>query len=323
MSNTKLTVSWLGPGSVGKTTLITVIYKLLREAMAATELSLSTDPESEAILNKHYQELTQLVTSFDATNKGIQGTEQPRNFNFILDRKKWIGKRPSLELEFIDVPGNWVSQTASSSEYNSYLKKISESGAIVITIDTLALMMGGGRFHEQVNQTETVTKMIETAYQDLSEPRLVVFAPVKCETFLQPGKDPKLLEDAIKKGYYDLINNVLIPNRNIAAVITPVKTVGCVVCGGWEDHNGRFQRWYLNKTGINHNMNTEYADQPLRYLLLFLMKQFMEEQQGLWRTVNNFLHTNDDLKEVMRRFAQGCRKVPPFETLIGHEFLRV
>lgn len=115
-NNTKLTVAWLGPSSVGKTSLITVMYKSLNEITTVTDLKLSTDPESQKILEEHYKDLTQLVKNFDATNRGMRGTEDSRNFDFTLERKDWLGKRNSLGLEFIDVPGGWSSKKNASPQ---------------------------------------------------------------------------------------------------------------------------------------------------------------------------------------------------------------
>ncbi|WP_413160045.1 TRAFAC clade GTPase domain-containing protein [Capilliphycus salinus ALCB114379] len=324
MPNLKLRVAMLGPAAVGKTSLLAVMYKFFNQTTAPTELRLSTDPESEAILEARYQDLLKLIENFDATDQGITATEEPRDFSFTLDRKDWLGKRESLELEFIDVPGEYLAPNASAKKQEYYRDVVSNSGAVIVTIDTLALMKGGGRFNEQVNQVKYITELIETAYQNISEPRLVIFAPVKCETFLQAGKNQAELGKAIKAEYERLITKILAPKvKNVAAVITPVETIGCVVCGGWEEEKGRFKRWYLNKIHVDDPMQTRYADQPLRYLLLFLIKQYIDNQKGLWSKFNDFLQRYDDLKEALRRFASGCRKVTPFEILQGHDFFRI
>ena len=324
MSNLKLRVAMLGPSSVGKTSLLAVMYKFFSETTTPTELRLSTDPESEAILEAHYQDLLKMIKYFEATDQGMTATEEPRDFSFTLDRKDWLGKRASLELEFIDVPGEYLAPNASTKKKEYYLDVVANSGAVIITIDTLALMMGGGRFNEQVNQAKYITELIETAYQNISEPRLVIFAPVKCETFLQNGKDPAELGKALKKEYGELITRVLAPKvKNVATVLTPVETIGCVVCGGWQDKNGYFERWYLNKLHVDDPMQTRYADQPLRYLLLFLIKQYIDQQKGFWSKFNDFFQRYDDLKEALGRFASGCRRVTPFEILQGHDFFRI
>lgn len=327
-NNPKLAVAWLGPSGVGKTALITVMYKYFAETASATKIKLVTDDESQAILEEHYEKLSELCgKDFDSTGKGLAGTESPRNFKFFLERENWIGKRKSLELEFIDVPGRFMNpETASNEEYQYYVNVVRNSGAVVITIDTLALMFGSGRFHEEVNQVESITNLIKTAFENLSEPRLVIFAPIKCETFLQPTKDPKQLEVEIRKGYDELIRKVLLPKvRNVAVVITPVETVGCVVCTSWQPmKNGHFTGWYLNKVHDDASMQTRYADQPLRYLLLFLMKQYMNEQKNkVLFPVQEFLHTNDDIKEALRKLALGCCRVKPFEILQGHDLLKL
>ncbi|MDF0554027.1 hypothetical protein [Kamptonema sp. UHCC 0994] len=340
MPNLKLRVAMLGRSSVGKTSLLAVMYKFFSETTAPTELRLSTDPESEAILEAHYQDLLKMIKYFEATDQGMTATDGPRDFTFTLDRKDWLGKRASLELEFIDLPGEYFGPKASTKEKEYCLNVVTNSGAVIITIDTLALMMGGGRFNEQVNEPKYITELIKTAYQDISEPRLVIFAPVKCETFLQNGKDPAELVKALKTQYDQLITRVLAPKaQNVAVVLTPVETIGCVVCGGWEEEKGRFKRWYLNKIHVDDAIETRYADQPLRYLLLFLIKQYIDDKKngdkkdgdkkdgdkkdGFWFKVNDFLQRYDDLKEALGRFASGCRKVTPFEILQGHNFFKI
>ena len=93
MPNLKLRVAMLGPSSVGKTSLLAVMYKFFSATTAPTELRLSTDPESEEILEAHYQNLLIMIKSFDATDQGMTATEEPRDFSFTLDRKDWLGKR--------------------------------------------------------------------------------------------------------------------------------------------------------------------------------------------------------------------------------------
>lgn len=330
-STNKLKVAMLGPSGVGKTALLTVMSRELGKTSNPIDLRLSTDSESQAILDKHYEALQMLVQSFESSgNTGLQGTTTPRDFLFQFDRKGWLGKRDSLKLEFLDIPGGYLSSQTTPENKNYYIEAVANSGATIVVIDTIALMHNKGRFNEQRNQVREVTQLIKDAYQNLSEPKLLIFVPIKCETYLLEGKDPHDIGVALKKAYDELLRHLLprslqvTGSSQVAIAITPVKTVGCVIYAGWKaDPYGGVEDWYLSKTYEDAPMQTEYADIPLRHLLSFLMCQYLSGQGGLFGRFKDFFGGNEDLKDAIKRFADVPRMDVPIEILQGGDLLKI
>jgi GTPase SAR1 family protein len=321
----RLKVAMLGPSGVGKTTLLTVMSRELNKTAELSDLELITDEESEAILDKHYRSLEALVDNFAARgNEGIQGTQKPRDFLFTFGRRKWLGNRQALELEFLDIPGGYLADNITPERKKYYVDSVAKSGATIIVIDTLALMVRNGRFNEQRNQVGEVTRLMQAAYRDQNDPpKLVVFVPIKCETYLQENQSFQDINNTLRTSYGELLD--FLRQRNVAIAITPVKTVGCVIYTGYEvDQQGRVMYWYLRKTTENAKMQPEYADLPLRYLLRFLIRQHLNAQQGgFLGAFNDLLQRNDDLKQAFRRFANVPQMNTPVKILQGEDLLSI
>lgn len=321
---TKLKIAMLGPSSVGKTSLLTVMHEQLEQTIDLTDLKLTPDQESKALLDESLELLKKLTASFKVTPEAsLQGTQEYRNFNFAFGYK---GKDPSVELEFWDYPGGYLSERASPTQKEFVKNLLNESGAVVIAIDTPALMVGGGRFNVQINKPADITALFKDVYENLTEPRLVVFAPVKCETYVQNEKDQKKLRDSIKREYATLLNFFVSSFASqVAVVITPVQTVGCVTCGGYETFSdGRLKEFYFNKTDPDAEFSPKDSDQPLRYLLRFLLKLHVEKRRGqFWGSLLDWFGQNEKLKEAVRRFAKGSKTTGGFEVLQGHALLNI
>lgn len=327
----KLSVASLGPSGVGKTSILAVINKYFRDNITRTDFKVIIDPESYAIIKEHEQALEDLVEDYDAVDKGLPSTEEERNINFIVVRDKWRS-RDALGLEFLDIAGGWLQQDSSTVYYQKYFNQVANSGVVIIPIDTLALMQESGKYHQKLNDPQSVTKMIATAYDNLpkKEERLVLFIPVKCETYVNDDRKMKLLVKKVREGYKELIYDVLRPKANVAVVITPIQTVGCVVCGGPDTdiNTGEWKGWLLNKTRVDAPIRSDWEDQPLRYIMRFLIHQYIKQQKTGWfgqafYACNQFLTVNNDLYDALRSFSRGRITDPPFEIIQGHDLLKI
>ncbi len=91
----ELQITMLGPRGVGKTTLLTALYEQFESNIGSTNLQLTPDDESSAILQDNLVDLKTLLDVFEARGRmGIQGTEaiagpdSLRSFVFGLGKKK-------------------------------------------------------------------------------------------------------------------------------------------------------------------------------------------------------------------------------------------
>ena len=79
----ELKIAMLGPRGVGKTSLLTAMYEQFEDTIGQTDLQLTPDEESNAILQERLGELKGLLDDFEATG-GLEGDSEPRSFIFNL-----------------------------------------------------------------------------------------------------------------------------------------------------------------------------------------------------------------------------------------------
>jgi GTPase SAR1 family protein len=327
VNKNELTVAMLGPSGVGKTALLAVVSRALGQTANLTDLVLKAEVEGQAKLDDHYQLLEELVKSFSTSGNSVwKGTITPQDYIFELQRKGGFlrERRESLSIKFIDVPGG---NLLMRDKRDDYVDVVSKSGATIIVVDTIALMHSRGKFNEQRNLVKEVMQLVKEAYdKSANESKLLIFVPIKCETYLRGGKDPQDIHESLKSAYDDLLRGYLLPKAlNIAVVVTPVKTVGCVVYNSNTiDKNGRID-WKLKKTSEDDLMEPAYVEEPIRFLLRFLFCQFLNRQNSsIFGAFNNFLGRNEDLKEAVKKFADVRTGIDvPIEILQGHHLLNL
>ncbi|GAB1545466.1 hypothetical protein NUACC21_81420 [Scytonema sp. NUACC21] len=321
----ELKITMLGPSGVGKTTLLTALYEQFENTIGQTDLQLTPDEESSAILQERLMELKGLLDDFEPKG-GIRGTEgEPehlRSFIFGLGKK---GKKPSLELNFQDYPGGYHAAKATPEKKQFVKQLLNECVAVLIAIDAPALMEQKGKWHEQINRAQQMTDLFKIAYQDLESPRLVIFAPVKCEKYLQDEKSSKELLLRVKEGYAKLIDLFNSPalHTKVAVVVTPVQTVGSVVFSRVE-MNSNIPHFLFRKSSHDAEYSPIDSEQPLRYLLRFLLKLYLDTRNwGFLNFLREILARDFYLKEAIRQFARECKTNNGFAVLQGEDLLKV
>ena len=201
---------------------------------------------------------------------------------------------------------------------------ISKSAAVLIPIDTPALMERGGNYHEEFNHPTEINDVFKKVYKDLDSPRLVILAPVKCEKYIKDN--PLELFTRVKQGYRKLLNQFDSNNlvSKVAVVITPVQTIGSVEFSYIEDENNEpiFYFWKRQADSMYQPQNTEV---PLRYLLRFLLKLHLDnEPSSILTRIQDFLGNNTGkntkLRNAVSRFADP--KSDDVEIVQGSELLK-
>jgi hypothetical protein len=326
----ELKITMLGSRNVGKTTLLTAMYEQFANNMSGIDLQLTPEEESSAILQERLIELKSLLNTFQARG-GIQGTEgEPedlRSFLFDLGRK---GQSPSLRLNFRDYPGGYLLAKATPEQKQFVKTLMTECVAVLVAIDAPALMEAKGRWHEKINRPQQIIDKFATAYQGLQSPRLVILAPVKCEKYVQSEALSLELNRRIKEEYkrlFDLFNSEALQSK-IVTVITPVQTVGSVIFSKIEVKDGE-PHFMFRKTGQDARYSPKDSEQPLRYLLRFLLKLHLSNNRN-WEWFNfdlNFLRDifglDDAFINAIRELSKGCKSGNGFSVLQGHSLLDI
>ncbi|MFZ4443217.1 MAG: hypothetical protein ACOYOY_07365, partial [Planktothrix agardhii] len=198
----EIKITMLGARAVGKTSLLTAMYDQFENTIGQTNLQLIPDLKSNAILQEKLGQLKSLVDEFEATGGIPPDTIGVKSFIFDLGKK---GGKPSIRLNFQDYNGDDLNHNAPISEQEKVQNLINESVIILIAIDAPALMEAKGQYNHLINRPQQIKNILAKAFQELKEPRLVILAPIKCETYLQNEKSTRELLRRVKDEYANLL----------------------------------------------------------------------------------------------------------------------
>lgn len=136
-----------------------------------------------------------------------------------------IGGVARTTFEFVDVPGEWMRQNVQ--EHSELIKKIEESDAYIIAIDTPFLMEAeedtNGVYNRTIEISDAMAHM-RTAGDGIKDKKMIIFAPVKCEKWIYEGTIDSVFEK-VKLAYRSLINQ-WVENPDIEMWCMPVVTSG-------------------------------------------------------------------------------------------------
>lgn len=349
----EIVTTMLGASGVGKTTLLTSIYEEFRKINQEVNFQFFPDSDTEEILQKNLVELQSMGDQITAKEgaRGIAGTaavagpDSLPKFIFELCKKN-SGKKETelLKLAFRDYPGSYV--LSSNPVGREFLKKLlRESAAAIVSIDTPAMIephqpdplnnknwhlrKDSGKWHDARNHPEEILALFKSAYSRLDEPKLVILAPVKCETYVQTPESARKLLGCIKNKYAPLLKFLSDPSRKekIAVVTTPVQTVGCLFFSRFYVENFNKPRFVFRKNKSSDTYNPQDNEHLLRYLLSFLLNLHNQaqiyERSPILRTVRKAFQQESIFEQAVKQFAKTRKTTDGFTILQGHDLLRI
>ena len=311
----KLKITMLGARGVGKTSILTALYEQFASTIGKVGLQLTPDDESTTLLQRRLEQLTALLDDFEATG-GLEGTENPQSFKFDLGKK---AAKPSLELIFQDYPGEYLDNNPQ------FVKQaMTDCIAVLIAIDAPALMEARSRWNEMINKPKQITNFFQKTYVDLEEPKLIIFVPVRCEKYLQNEQDANTLLHRIKDKYKDLLDIFSSENlRNkVACVVTPVQTVGTVVFSRIEERDKK-PHFHFRKISHDAEYKPQDSDQPLLYILSFILKLRYDKTWGVVKFFQNLFGLDNFLLEAANKSVKECKSTGGFAILQGRDKLEI
>lgn len=285
----KLNVVMLGGQGVGKSSLMAVLYNSLKTEMRSGPLILNALGSTADRLEVLYNQLMDFGYTGEAS-RGIQKTPDPAYYEFELASRNTAelpgtAQEFSLHITFTDYPGEYIRE-------NQFFvrDKINDASAVLIAVDTPALMEEP-LLNEQMNATNYFSSLLQSVFGSSRSPRLVLLTPIKCERWVQSLDGTRDLSERIKTGpYKDLLDNLAgmtmsvsgttPPRHYVAVAITPIQTVGSVVFSHFDrDEYGR-PRHVWKKLSPDAPFAPVDCEQPLRYLMGFLIKQHLEHRRS-------------------------------------------
>ena len=324
----EIKIAMLGARAVGKTSLLTAMYDQFENTIGQTNLQLIPDSKSNAILQEKLGQLKSLVDEFEATGGIPPDTIGVKSFIFDLGKK---GGKPSIRLNFQDYCGDYLNHNAKLSDLEKVQNLINESVIILITIDAPALMEAKGQYNDLINKPLQIKNILAKAFQELKEPRLVILAPIKCETYLQNEKSTRELLRRVKDEYANLLGFLsserLLPW--VVTVVTPVQTVGTVVFSHIDvikEGGRKYPRFKFHKNYIHAKYRPKDCEQPFRYILRFLLKQEINRLNYHWGPfsfIRSWFNLDREIKEAAQNVVKGCKTNPQdgFAILQGKQYL--
>lgn len=298
-----LHISMLGAQGTGKSSLLASMYQTFKKN--AGELGFIMKPasteDSTQLSEKHEEMLEHLHGVSGTDNAGSPtevASEQVLDLGFLKNNVPdyW------LKLHFWDFPGGWLLDNR-----DAVVEQLNKSDVILIAIDTPSLVFDDKHgnyqlWHEKKNRPHAIADIFMEI--DLSKPKLILFVPIKCETWHISTKGSELIADQVRKGYDGLIASLKM-YADVTVATTPVQTLGNYL---W---SYRVSKTVKNKVtlqdkfvpfNVDVNGNAEYSpreiDQSLIYTLSFMAKQVREnlthnqtktddrwENQSWWTTL--------------------------------------
>lgn len=285
----ELNIIMVAPRGVGKTSLLAAMNEEFDKTFASAGLKtwISDSKTLDAIA-----ECQRLLKNMDRNLNNRADPTAPQldpweDQGFLFEVGSGIKK--FMKIRFTDPSGEYFKSAASNVQQDYVKQQLNQCDAVIIPIDSTALMEKKtgrarsteiGSWHEQKNDPARITNLFKESYENVTKPRLVVLAPLKCESYMKTDKDANDLLDHIKIGYRELLDFFKEDKHyhKIAVVITPVQTIGHTVFSHAETSDN-YTQFVYNKQPIDAPYAPKDGDQPLRYVLRFLLNVYNEDRK--------------------------------------------
>ncbi|WP_395649187.1 hypothetical protein [Planktothrix agardhii] len=308
---------------IGKTSILAAMHEEFDKTFEQANLQTWTD-DSKTLqaITECKRVLRTIDPKFEKFVHGNDNLIDPWNDEgFVFELGS--GGRKFLKLRFTDPAGEYFNLNATQKQKDYVKQQLLKCDAVIIPIDATALMEKKtgrvnysevGTWHEEKNDPERITTLLKDAYAGLTVPRLIILAPVKCETYMRTSQDADNLLQHVQIGYQKLLNFLKSDGLfgQVAVVVTPVQTVGNVVFAYHKTDDRGFTRFYYNKTEIKAPYAPKDGDQPLRYVLRFLLnlsneakkRQLVQDLKELSELEENLSKQKDERDEAKQKVAE-------------------
>ena len=303
-------VTMMGPRAVGKTSIMASIFSETKDYIAGTKLYFRVGKESCAALEAKRLNLMYIFDKrkslSDSPNAGaIQATAEETTFKFEMG---FVGHSKTVDIEITDFPGEYLD-----SRHEKVSNYILQSQVIMIAIDTPYLMEEGGRYNEEKNRVQTVTRFV-TEHTDEFKDKLIMFVPLKSERYFHDGKIDNV-KQAVVSTYSSIVN--FCKQCNTACVVTPIQTLGDVEFDTFIDNpmQGVSTLTKLSKyrfCGEDAKFTPLFCVQPMYYVLTYVSNYYTwisGQPKNIWQrlrySIYAFLKSNDNFFHEIKKLSKN------------------
>jgi len=271
MSTREIHMIMLGPGRVGKSSLLATMYREIEKLKVGFELRPAGETRDR--LKEAYEKLSSVMERevFVPVDDLIRGTS-----SFIEYRLEVTFRQSRVfDLVFHDFRGGAL--TESGNEYKTLHEKVTRSHVIFNLLDAVTLMELDTKDGNERNAHEKVSQLLHRALQP-NEKYLILFVLVKCESYIKTASSREQLIKRFEERHAPvlrLIDELNQTNKNVVGVLIPVITLGCVKFKKI-DSEGNYV--FVRTPG---DFAPREVDQPLRYALAFALHH-VDQNRGFW-----------------------------------------
>jgi hypothetical protein len=287
----ELNIIMVGPRGVGKTSFLAAMHEKFKSTFWDAGLNTWV---TDTIPLERIEECKEQLRNMDSRLRRTVDptpTDDPKgDKGFLFD----LGSRGKkfVRVRFSDYTGEFFEpdEKFHQREKEYIREQLRKCDAVIIPIDSTALMEKKtgkvkhseiGDWHQEINAPEHITRLLKDAYSIIPRPRLVIFAPIKCEPYLKNSASAHDLLEHVRLGYRDLIDFFKGEERydKIAVAITPIQTIGNIAFSHAEKTEEGKINFVYYKTPLDAPYDPKDGDQPLRYVFCFLLNVFNEGRQ--------------------------------------------
>jgi len=233
-------IGLLAPSRVGKTTLIASLLHEGQRLLVNSQVSMSAaDSPTAKRITLTEGVIRGALRSKDFEPERVPSTSDPSYFRLRL--KPRTTETPIL-FEILDYPGGWLEDSGgerNAAAWEACQTFLSDSTVLLIPIDSVLLMEAEDRY-ERVLPSQLAIPQMEQLVRiwakdrrhNSHEPALVVFCPVKCESYLcDNGGTQDLgaeLRRRVSREYAGVAQVVREEAQHAVLRYLPIDTFGCV-----------------------------------------------------------------------------------------------
>lgn len=242
----------VGPTRVGKTSLIASLLKDAQLLLQGTPVNIAPHgPKTERRIAQHQKELDGSIRAGEFNSGAVSGTEESFTYELYLDTGV---TGAGIRLCLLDYPGGWIDSSRRPVEREEHWKAckdwMKKSSVLIVPVESAVMMEAdSARLKKAVSyilNTYEVEGIVRewakerAAHPD--EPSLLIFCPVKCESYYADNGGLLDASDELYSAFQDHYHEVLKAAKGEAPQLKllyiPVDTIGCVeiIKANWQEH---------------------------------------------------------------------------------------
>jgi hypothetical protein len=290
-------VAMMGPTRAGKTTLLTAVLADGRKSFEGTTVRIgAADRATEARIQKNDDELSGSLNAGEFRPGSLRGTSEVQHFSILLSPGV---QGEGVRFEFLDFPGGDLDpSTRDSARWNEVRDFLAGTTVLLVPVDATVFMEATESRHRQQVPRVLRVSAVRDAIQEWAkerrdidnEPALVIFAPVKCESYFSDNggyrDTSRELFTLFREIYEEVIETAKGNLPNVRMAYVPVDSLGCVEV--------ETVRWVSDQDASDADALTpdvEYLVRPGKKrrvlgavdVLVFLVRQVMEAKREVQR----------------------------------------